>query len=431
MQIVHASDLHFGPKNLAEASRCFRFAAEVARRRQVRCAVLSGDSTDHALEVHTPAFAALVGIVRELADCCPVLILQGTFSHEPPGTLNVFRHVGGRYAVHVADRIGQVALMNDGSWVQAEGLCFRSIPEDAACILSCLPTLNKAVIAGVTGGQSAQIEAAEHIACVLRGFAPANEAARLAGIPTVVVSHGTVNGCYTEHGVPMASLDHEFGTAALFSAKASAVMLGHIHRHQSWSDGERRIAYAGSIGRFHYGEQGEKGFLLWSVSPDGADFEFVATPARRTIELEFHGPPDLDQLRRLSDEVAGASVRVRWTLTEEGRERVDRAAIEALLSQAAELKLEGRLLPVLRTRADGISRCRTLAEKLARWARTVGADEAPLLARLRMLDAAEPEDIAAAILASPMRVEDAVMAQAARTDLAAGEDVSAVPDSAA
>jgi exonuclease SbcD len=67
----------------------------------------------------------------------------------------------------------------------------------------------------------------------------------------------------TEHGVPMAGFDHEFTTTSLFSAGVQAFMLGHIHKHQSWDDSGRVIAYAGSIGRFHHGELDAKGFLQW------------------------------------------------------------------------------------------------------------------------------------------------------------------------
>ena len=97
IRIAHFSDLHYGPKNLVEADRCFGFAVEEAIRRGVDVAVVSGDATDHALDVHSPAVAQLAGRVRQLADHCPVLMLQGTFSHEPPGTLALFRLLGGRH----------------------------------------------------------------------------------------------------------------------------------------------------------------------------------------------------------------------------------------------------------------------------------------------------------------------------------------------
>jgi exonuclease SbcD len=143
IKIAHFSDLHYAGKTLAEADRCFSFAVDEAIA-QRRCAVISGDSTDHALDVHAPAVAALARNVRRLADHCPVLMLQGTYSHEPPGTLDVFRLLGGRYPVFVADRIQQVALVS-GRWQESESWRFESLPTGA--LFSCVPTVNKATVA--------------------------------------------------------------------------------------------------------------------------------------------------------------------------------------------------------------------------------------------------------------------------------------------
>ena len=116
MRIAHFSDLHYGTKTLVEADRCFGAAIDRAVALGVQAAVISGDATDHALDLHAPAAARLVAQVRRLADHCPVLMLQGTYSHEPPGTLSVFRSIGGRHPIHIADRIQQVALTRRG-WV--------------------------------------------------------------------------------------------------------------------------------------------------------------------------------------------------------------------------------------------------------------------------------------------------------------------------
>src|SRR5471032_2364153 len=111
IRIAHFSDLHYSGKHLAEAERCFSYAVDRAIALNVDAAVISGDSTDHALDLHAPAVERLAGNVRRLAEHCPVLMLQGTYSHEPPGTLDVFRLLGGRYPVFVADRIQQVAVV--------------------------------------------------------------------------------------------------------------------------------------------------------------------------------------------------------------------------------------------------------------------------------------------------------------------------------
>ena len=259
MRVAHFSDLHYAGATLTEVDRCFSFAVDAAIARGVDCAVISGDSTDHALEVHAPAVEALARNIRRLADHCPVLMLHGTFSHEPPGALNVFRLLGGRFRVHVADRLQQVALIEDGRWLESEGWRFEQIPQGARALFSCVPTVNKAIVAAAVGATEASAAVGEQLTALLQGYAPINEAARAAGVPTIGVSHGTVYGCVTEHGVPMAGFDHEFTTGSLFGAGAQAFLLGHIHKHQSWEQDGRVIAYAGSIGRLHYGEQGRQG----------------------------------------------------------------------------------------------------------------------------------------------------------------------------
>lgn len=411
IRIAHFSDLHYSARNLTEADRCFSHAIDRAIALKVDAAVVSGDSTDHGLDFHAPAAERLARNIRRLADHCPVLMLQGTYSHEPPGTLSMFRLLGGRFPVHVADRIGQVGLTASGDWMASEDWRFTVLPKGLRALFSCIPTVNKAVVAVTVGAGAAAQAVGEQLAQLLGGFAAINRTARRSGLSTVAVSHGTVFGCISEHGVPMAGFDHEFTTGALFAAEAQAFMIGHIHRHQAWtsesSAGRRCIAYPGSIGRFHYGEEGEKGFLLWELSDAQVHYRLEPTPARRTFDLVFDGKPDLEVLRNAVAEadIAGSFVRVRWTIPDEDRHEVDRAAIQRLLSAAADTKLEGRIIPVQRTRAAGISQLATLADKVRTWAQTVEAKPEPLLACLQALAAETPEVIAERALRKPQASE--------------------------
>jgi exonuclease SbcD len=409
LRVAHFSDLHYGPRNLAEADRCFGAAIERAVDAGVDAAVISGDSTDHALDLHSPSAVALVSRVRWLADHCPVLMLQGTWSHEPPGTLSVFRELGGRHAVHVADRIGQVGLTTAGDWVVSRGWSFDALHGDLAALFSCLPSVNRAAVAAALGAADAAGATGEHVATLLRGLAPSHATARGRGLPTLLVSHGTVFGCTTEQGVPMVGFDHEFTTGSLFDAGAQAVLLGHIHRHQCWEhddDGRRCIAYAGSIGRFHHGEAGDKGFLLWQVGPDSAACRLEATPARRTVDICFDGNPDLGALRAalVAQPVEGAWVRLRWSVPEEERNDVDRAAMRELLAGAAGVQFEGRILPVVRVRSGGIGQAGAMRDKVAAWAGVVGARPEPLWSCLDDLAAGETQRIVDYALAEPEAV---------------------------
>jgi len=87
-------------------------------------------------------------------------------------------------------------------------------------------------------------------------------------------------------------------------------------------------------------------------------------------------------------------VRIRWVVDEEHRQIVDRDAIGALCAGAAEVKLEGRVLPAVRSRAEGISGAASLSEKMTRWGELTQVDTNPLLDRLSMLEHAEPQAIA-------------------------------------
>ena len=406
IRIAQFSDLHYGTKNRVEADRCFGAAIDRAIAQGVEAAVLSGDATDHALDLHAPAAERLFAQVRRLADHCPVLVLQGTFSHEPPGTLSIFRLLGGRHPVHVAERIEQVALTARSEWLPSNGWRFDILPAGTRALFSCLPTVNMANVAAVIGAAEAAPAIGEHLSHLLCGYAPIHRIARCQGIPSIGVSHGTVFGSLNEHGVPMAGFDLEFSTGALFGAEAQAFMLGHIHRHQSWElegrAGRQRIAYAGSIGRFHYGEEGEKGFLLWDVEADQAHCTLEPTPARRTLDVVFEGKPDLVVLRAalVGQDIAGAFLRVRWTVADEDRHEVDRAAIEQQLTGAAEIKLEGRIVPVVRTRAAGISQLTNLVDKVRAWAAVAGVSDVPLQNCPAALHIESPEDIAQRLLSA-------------------------------
>jgi hypothetical protein len=63
---------------------------------------------------------------------------------------------------------------------------------------------------------------------------------------------------------------------------------------------------------------------------------------------------------------------------EEDRAQIDCDAIRSALAGAAHVQMEGRVMPVMRVRAEGISRAGSLAEKLRVWARLNGCDAGPL-----------------------------------------------------
>ncbi|WP_175795897.1 metallophosphoesterase family protein [Burkholderia anthina] len=395
VRVAHLSDLHYSNGNLVEADRCFEHAVTKVIREGVDVAIISGDLTDHKQDAHSTALLRLMGAIRRLADHCPVLILQGTFLHDYPGMLALYRFAGGKFPVETVDRIGQVALVGN-KW-----RCFSAGDslDDVRLLVSCIPTVNKADLVSSVGAEQVSDAMGDVLAALMQGvFAQQNLTARAAGVPTVLVGHGTVSGSMTEHGVPMAGKDHEFSLGGLYAAQACATMLGHLHRHQSWqrviAEIVQRVAYPGSIGRFHYGEEGKKGFLLWTVAPSTCDFVFHETPAREMVDLIFEGAPDMTWISEQASSCVGKFVRVRYSIDAELAPTVDKQAIELALTRSAEVRIEPHLLTSQRQRCSGISTLPTLAEKVEKWCDSTGNDPSLVVPRVRLLHSGNAKSIA-------------------------------------
>lgn len=385
MRLFHLSDVHFSDKYLVEVKRCAEFAAAHIHREpenMVDLIVLSGDLFDHRLEQNSPALMAAVDWVQSLAHVAPVLILQGTLSHDAPNALTLFRHLQTVWPVHVADCIQRLVLHREGHFDKFDA---HTPLLSGDLVINCLPSVNKGQVAAAVGAEAAAEAAGQAVSELLLGWADLNFKARAAGVPTIVVSHGTVSGSMSEHGHVMAGLDHEFTVGALMGSRANAVMLGHIHKHQSWGNGDTtQIAYAGSLARLHFGEHDPKGFLLWEVDAQSAAYSFIETPARQLVDLEFSGPPDLVEVQRAVAALPeGGELRVRYAVDEEHRHSVDVDALKGLVGDRG--KVEGRVLPVQRQRAAGIGKTASLHDKVRQWCDIAGADPAPLLERLDLL----------------------------------------------
>ncbi|MBU3625851.1 metallophosphatase family protein [Polynucleobacter sp. JS-Safj-400b-B2] len=398
IKVGQFSDLHYAANTLVEADRCFGFAVEHAISSGIEVAVISGDSTDHALDAHSPAFLALAKRIQQLANHCPVLVLQGTFSHEAPGMIRLFELLGAKYSIAIADKIGQIGLTNDLAWQFLEN---DSDVSGMKALFTVFPTINKADLIKSSGHENVNEALGNHLHNLIMQYSLNNELARKADIPTIFVSHGTVDGCMTEHGVPMHGSDHEFSLGAIYQASCSAGMIGHIHKHQHWetdqSGYKQIVAYPGSIGRNHYGELGEKHYLLWDIGSHDVSFEPVVTPSCKMIDLTFDGPPDLDQIASVAADVANAFVRVRYCIDEEHKASVDRDAIKKILSLAAEVRIEGVILPVQRQRAAGISVLPSLSEQIQKWGEVTGTDTGELIPRISELESLPALDIAEGI----------------------------------
>ena len=210
-----------------------------------------------------------------------------------------------------------------------------------------------------------------------------NEKANRLGIPTILAGHGTVKGSRLSTGQRVTDPDAEFGIADLALTKAALICLGHIHLRQQL---QGNAFYSGSITRADHGETEEKGFFLHTIAGGSVASRFVETPARRMRTLAPAGTvPDASLI---DDVKEGDYVRIVYSIREEDAGLVDDAALRRLAYEkgAAHVKIDKTVLPMTNVRSEGISRLRSLDEKLKRWGELNGQPiTASLLDKLRQL----------------------------------------------
>jgi len=390
VKIAHLSDLHYCRENLEETSRCVDYAVQEAASIGCDVMIVSGDLFERRLSANDEAYLEALLAIRRASEHFPVFILQGTYSHDAPGQLRPFRYISTRHPVYVFDEeSGVVVLRADGQWELA-GTTEHDI-SNVRLVVCALPPFNKAKAAAIDVRSTESVIYAE-LSEIIEQFANWADAAKVAKVPVVMVSHGTVTGSITEHGIPMAGTDHEFTQDMLARAHCD-VLLGHIHQHQVFDLGSHKAAYAGSIGRFHHGEKGQKGWLLWEIGPVSSVMQ-RPTPHTLSLGIELHTVDEVERLAQIMDKeyhdylmpdmMGRTVVRLRFHVDEEHRGAVDLDAIRETLSGFMDVKIEPIIHPVIRTRTPGINKSVDSLERLTHWAKAVNED-APV-AQLQMLE---------------------------------------------
>lgn len=396
MRVLHTGDIHVCDKHGEWVDKALTCFVDYARENSINVWVIAGDSFDSAISAHNPSFSMFVKHLTALSEIAPGLILQGTFSHDRPGSLDFIKNLNTKFPIHVADEAQQVALTVKDHlpvWrVINETSDYDSVDNYVPTlgVFSCLPSLNKA------DPTIMDVGARDYVRQLFTKWAQVNLQARRRVIPTALVTHGTVNGCLTESNYAMVSPDHEMDEITLYSAGTDAALLAHIHKKQSWTNGTQQIAYCGSLARLVHGHHDPVGFLDWTIETNNASWEFIETPSRQLLEITFDGPLNMAKLEELAKQVdADTSVRIRYQVDEVEAHSIDKKAIREMFAHAGELKIEGSVIPLVSVRAPGIGKAKNLPEKLAHVTKTMGQEEHldELSERLQMVQSMSVDQI--------------------------------------
>ncbi|OPY76454.1 MAG: Calcineurin-like phosphoesterase superfamily domain protein [Syntrophorhabdus sp. PtaU1.Bin050] len=394
-KILHCADLHFDdePGRLENTIQCCKKMTETAQGDIPALIAIAGDIYERGLIHGSPGTLAAIDFVCRCGDIAPVVIVSGTPTHDTSNSTEVFKKLRTKYPIYSTDIPGQVYL------TKKEPLRFIEFERDvdkvdeASLLLSCLPSVTRASLmaTGTRSMATAGIECAELLRDLFQAWGVLNEEANDRGIPTVLVGHGTVKGSRLSTGQRATDPDAEFGMGDLKLTKAALICLGHVHMPQQV---HANAFYSGSVTRANYGETEDKGFYIHTINGSNVTSRFIETPARtmKTI-VPVEGMPDISLLDGVNP---GDYVKIVYSIRQEEASRVDDAALRKLAYErgATEVKIDKTVLPITNVRSEGISRLKSLTEKLKRWGELNGQPiTESLLAKLEMLQTLDEQII--------------------------------------
>ena len=384
-RVAHFADLHVCQKHADQLFHCIDYAFAHAIASKADLAVLAGDTFDGVLAVHDPAFRSFLQRFALLAKNIPVVVLQGTLSHDRAGSIRVLNEIEYTNPVLVVDTPGQYLLLSSGGFQRIDG---EAALEDCSALLNILPC----------EARLRKDTTVDHLRPLCEAWSHNTSLARAKGIPTMLLAHGSVGGCTTESGHGIDNQGADFNVDLFSTCGAHVTLLGDIHKHQYIPYTNGVAAYPGSLARMVHGHNDPTGYLLWAFSEwVGFKSTFIPTPSWPFVALDFPGMPDIEVIRGALF-AEHTNVRVRYSVPHKTAHEVDPLLIRRILeSKGATVKIEGTVIPLQSVRSSGIASCPTLLEKITQWAITVGATEhvAALHERLRQLQSEDVDSIAA------------------------------------
>ena len=394
-KVLHCADLHFDdePGRLQNTIECCELILATARVEVPDLIAIAGDIYERGLILGSPGTLAAIDFVYRCGAIAPVVITSGTPTHDAVNSTEVFNKLNTKHPVHATSFPHQVGLTKEEPRRFIEVNRTTEAALDLSLVVSCLPSVTRAALMtmGSLSIDAVSIEYAELLRDLFQFWGIANEKANRLGIPTILVGHGTVKGSRLSTGQRVTDPDAEFGIGDLRLTKAVLICLGHIHLRQQIHE---NAFYSGSITRADHGETEEKGFFLHTIAGDSLTSRFVETPARRMRTLAPVGTlPDASLLEGVEE---GDYVRIVYSIRQEDVAQVDDAHLRRLAYEkgAAHVKIDKTVLPMTNVRSEGISRLKSLEEKLTRWGELNGQPvTANLLDKLEMLRRQDEETI--------------------------------------
>lgn len=265
MKIIHTADLHACKEHEAEAIRSLGEIEQYQIDNPVDLVVFAGDTWDATMQnTAQSGFDRFLGHLSSISSHSPVVMVEGTPSHDVDGSLDVIKRLQSTKGITVLEP-GVPYFLNAGKVMKKDNLAGI---RPALLILGIPEPRKKYLLANGTAGKGETeeaVRAAMHQLC----FQLAAIRKQYADLPCLVVYHGDVAGTTLQNDE---TVERGTGIAItiddLTDIGADYYALGHIHKPQQV--GTLPAYYAGSVYAKNFGESHKPGFNVVEITPGTA-----------------------------------------------------------------------------------------------------------------------------------------------------------------
>jgi exonuclease SbcD len=346
-----------------------------------------------------------VEAVRLLAETAAVLVVQGTQSHDVPGSLDLLRKVKGTHTIHVSTA-PEILHHRPALW---DTELLPHIPGSAPqlathLIIASLPEFTPTGLRSVADGMGEASLALAFKQIVNDLIRNARTIADQHSVALIVAAHGAVAGAVSPTGHVFDGTGLAYNKSDLAPALFSA--FGHVHKPQILHN---RTVYAGSLVPQDFSETGPHGVVLIEFDHTSDFKQAYPQPAITWLPVTFTPVTTLDEGATIDPStITGTRVRVKITVKEGQSPAAEEDALreKLLAAGATEVVFEHRTEGVYRVRAEGISRAQTNFDKLRAWAQAMSIPIPEGLENELALLEANTADEAARLALSAIEAED-------------------------
>ena len=367
IKVLSTADIHFHRDYLKQFKISANKFIDTVEEEKPDLIILAGDIGDRSIaNTGNSEFPELTGFIQELLYYAPVVTVQGTRSHDIPGSLEIFEQLSGNNHFKILKPGKFYALETNGQCIE---MPTPEVDEYTEAILVGIPEPNKAWLLSNSDrtGEEARKAAEEALRGLLTLIAAGLQDLE---VPKIGVFHGSVTGAKISDAQALPSGGIELTPSGLANLGFHYIACGHIHMRQQIAQG---VWYEGSFFPKTWGEKDQKAFSKIVITSEGLmSHETIQFPHPPMEKIVIDYTPEWEEkLAKKTFLIDGFRIWLEMRIPVNMRGEMDTAKVKAQLiakfGVTDDSRVSAKIITPETARAPEISQQKDLTDKFKIW----------------------------------------------------------------